>query len=385
MIRRPSPRAIALDAELAVHAREKRIADHQIAILLAEVQAQGIHLEFGHANIAAYARVRHGIGCGAARCLLGERLRELPVLNQAMAAGEVDWTKAREVVRVATPETEAAWTEIARTVTNRVLECAIAAAEDGLPPTHVALEDLPGPVRMTIRLDRESAEILHATLTWLRSSSGITAKDLDDGQLLALMAQRLLADANPVTAPSPDRARFVVVNAAGVDRADPVQAELHAEARCDAQVVEMAHGPERGHASHTIPPATRRAVLYRDNRQCQVPDCTNRMWLDIHHVEHRADGGSNAETNLVCVCDVHHRLVHRGRLGIVAEAGGFRFVFPDGREQFVRSGRSTLALPTGTSQATPPAVGPRGSHGRFGTREPRPSAASGVCDGQQRP
>src|SRR5687768_770005 len=186
MVRPPSPDAVALDTEIASHVRQKRIGDHRIALLLAEVHARGIHKEFGHANIVDYARVRHGIRGAAPRRLLGERLQELPALNQAMSDGQIDWTKAREVARFATPQTEAAWTEVARDHTNRVLENAIAASEDGLPPTHVALEDLPDVVRMTFRLKKESAEILQDTLTWLRGICGITGKDLDDGELLVM-------------------------------------------------------------------------------------------------------------------------------------------------------------------------------------------------------
>ena len=138
---------------------------------------------------------------------------------------------------------------------------------------------------------------------------------MEDGALVAMALQRLVADADAETAPSPDRSRFVIEADTASD--DPVRAE----ACCDADVVEVGAGASRGHVTRTIPPATRRAVLARDRRQCAVPGCTNRLWLDLHHVVPRASGGSNAEGNLVTVCGVHHRMVHQGQLAIGVGGG----------------------------------------------------------------
>ena len=94
----------------------------------------------------------------------------------------------------------------------------------------------------------------------------------------------------------------------------------------------MREGPTRGHLTHTIPPATRRAVLHRDRYECQVPGCTNGLYIEVHHVESRAFGGRHDEDNLVTVCSIHHDLVHDGRLGIERrKGGGFVFTFPSGR------------------------------------------------------
>ena len=93
----------------------------------------------------------------------------------------------------------------------------------------------------------------------------------------------------------------------------------------------MGPGPERGHVSRTIPPATRRAVLHRDGRRCQIPGCANWIWLDLHHVVPRGRGGPNRESNIVCVCNAHHDLIHKRRLAVELDGIGFRFVFPNGR------------------------------------------------------
>ncbi|MGI8808114.1 MAG: HNH endonuclease [Acidimicrobiales bacterium] len=39
-------------------------------------------------------------------------------------------------------------------------------------------------------------------------------------------------------------------------------------------------------------------------------------WLDVHHMKHWEDGGGTDAINLICLCQHHHRLHHRGQLGI---------------------------------------------------------------------
>ena len=69
-------------------------------------------------------------------------------------------------------------------------------------------------------------------------------------------------------------------------------------------------------ARQTIPPALRRAVLERDQHRCQVPGCTHTHYVDVHHIQRRADGGLNAIWNLITLCSAHHRAAHRGELHI---------------------------------------------------------------------
>ena len=44
-------------------------------------------------------------------------------------------------------------------------------------------------------------------------------------------------------------------------------------------------------AKQKIPPATRRAVLQRDEHRCRVPGCKNTSFLDLHHIVPRSEGG----------------------------------------------------------------------------------------------
>ena len=70
-----------------------------------------------------------------------------------------------------------------------------------------------------------------------------------------------------------------------------------------------------------LPYAVRQAVFDRDLWQCQFPGCTMRKMLDVHHIVFRSRGGSDDIWNLVCLCRVHHGLVHRGICKVTGSVG----------------------------------------------------------------
>ena len=117
--------------------------------------------------------------------------------------------------------------------------------------------------------------------------------------------------------------------------------ELHEPDRalieCDAELVAGDDSAGKaGHISRTIPPATRRAVLIRDQGRCQVPGCRGKRHLELHHLLPRAQGGGHDPQNLITLCWTHHELVHRDVLKIER--------VPDGSLQFQRGGGEALGL-----------------------------------------
>lgn len=116
-------------------------------------------------------------------------------------------------------------------------------------------------------------------------------------------------------------------------------AHVDAESRRepDAAVAPDATPPQRAadvrpsRARQSVPPALRRAVLARDRRRCTVPGCTHATFVDVHHVQPRAEGGRNEASNLLVLCSAHHRAAHRGELLIDLERdGSLRFRHADG-------------------------------------------------------
>jgi hypothetical protein len=77
----------------------------------------------GFARLADYARERAGLSARQVYDLahVDAALAKLPRIETAFAAGELTWTKARLLCRVATPGDEALWIDAARNLTARAL------------------------------------------------------------------------------------------------------------------------------------------------------------------------------------------------------------------------------------------------------------------------
>ena len=67
--------------------------------------------------------------------------------------------------------------------------------------------------------------------------------------------------------------------------------------------------------SRTIPPSMARALRTRD-QGCRFPGCTNRCFVDGHHIKHWSAGGETKLDNLVQLCRTHHRLIHEGGFSV---------------------------------------------------------------------
>lgn len=66
-----------------------------------------------------------------------------------------------------------------------------------------------------------------------------------------------------------------------------------------------------------IPDAVRREVMGRDSYQCKECGWNRSQWnpddprhLEVHHIEHHAEGGSNKEENLLTLCNICHDRRH---------------------------------------------------------------------------
>ena len=100
---------------------------------------------------------------------------------------------------------------------------------------------------------------------------------------------------------------------------------------CDADVRAVLESDGVLHAMssrlRTVDDRMRAFVEQRDGG-CAVPGCTQRLWLQIHHITHWEDGGATESPNLCALCPLHHRLHHSGALAIEGDPstpGGLEF------------------------------------------------------------
>ena len=335
--------------------RDHQRAQYRLCVLLAELHAKKLYQELGCASTVQYAEVKLGMEARQARELLaiGRRLPELPVLAATFAQGQLSWTKVREVRKVATSETDRAWTEVALRSDSRSLERMVVASNPGdAPPREHA--PLPGParVRLVFEVEVADAERLRQAFR-LQRRQGEHGPETSDGELLAALADHFIAtqpaEGAANDAPSPERFRVVLqqcpdckvthvgragqpASPVGTPAGDPghlVEEATVEMAACDAELLDLGQGA--GRKGHRVRPAVRRAVQHRDGHRCVVPYCRSRTWLDIHHIHYQGRGGSHEMRNLLVLCGHHHAALHRGLLRLQVVDGVARFYHPDGQ------------------------------------------------------
>jgi hypothetical protein len=362
-------------AELSAHldAASARLLD-----LIRDFDARG-GWNNGFRSCAEWLSWRVGLDLGAARekVRVARALATLPRLALALARGELSYAKVRALTRVATPDTEERLLAIGRAGTAEHVERIVRgwrrmdrkAEKDEARRQHTsrALHVYPnhdGTTTIRGRLSPEAGALLLKALTAARealySHQRASAPDVpptDSSAETPTLAQQQ-ADALQLLAetalhhgidPGSSAEHYqVVVHVDASVLNDPeqsgqtvvedgarVSAETSQRLGCDASRVVMEHDAEGrifdvGPKTRTIPPALRRALLYRD-RSCRFPGCHGRF-CQAHHIRHWAHGGPTTLSNLMLLCRRHHRAVHEEGYRVERMSDGeLRFRGPDGR------------------------------------------------------
>src|SRR6187549_3718771 len=133
-------------AALTRLARERAAADAEEGRWLLVAWRSGAHLHLGHGSFTEYVERLLGYSPRTTREKLrvAEALERLPEAARALEQGALSWCAARELTRVATADTEAAWLDAARGRTTRQLEALVAGKQPGdAPPDPSRADDLP--------------------------------------------------------------------------------------------------------------------------------------------------------------------------------------------------------------------------------------------------
>ena len=326
-------------------ARERAAADAEEGRWLLLAWRSAVHVHLGHGSFSEYVERLLGYSPRATREKLrvAEALETLPSAARALQTGAMTWCAARELTRVATPETESAWLEAARGKTTRELERLVAGKRLGeLPPK----PGDPDPPRRHVLRFEVAPETLATFRDAMQSLRRATGANVDDDALLLEMARRVLG-APPDDGRSMHRISYEMCPGCGhgaqiaSGERIPVGPDVLAMAACDGEHIQAREIPANenhtvrpsedapaasathvGRARQAIPPALRRAVLLRDRQSCRVPGCKNSHFVDVHHVCARSEGGEHTLDNLVTLCTAHHRAAHRGELVIEADGAG---------------------------------------------------------------
>jgi 5-methylcytosine-specific restriction endonuclease McrA len=322
--------ALQVDASLRQALSACDRAQECVVLWFAEVQRRGLYRELGHASLQLYATEALGFTDNRYWQLkrLADDLDRLPALREAVEAGDIGWTKAQQVARVATVETQESWVAKAAHCGRRELAAAVKAARKkpaatgqldfGAPVPRVAADP---PTTITLRADGLQLARFEALMEKARKLklvpngadrlelvlAGLAA--LIDGAATEKPRRAAASSIQLIVQQCPDCAAVAAVTSFGEKRLAPAQVEA---IKCDSRVRE--HGrPNRA----TIPPSVRAAVLARDRHRCATPGCRSTHFLEVHHVMPRRQGGSNRAENLVTLCSRCHGFAHESGSALV--------------------------------------------------------------------
>jgi hypothetical protein len=129
-------------AALSRLARERAALDAEEGRGLLRALRSAAHVHLGFGSFAEYIErlFRYRPRSTLEKLRVAEALETLPRLEQALETGAVSWCAARELTRVAVPDTEPAWLDAARGKTLRELEALVASKAPGDEPDAPSIE-----------------------------------------------------------------------------------------------------------------------------------------------------------------------------------------------------------------------------------------------------
>jgi hypothetical protein len=373
-----SQRLDRVEAQIARVCGRLNLLHAELVTLIAEALTLGAAEGHGLRSAGHWVAWQTGAttGRGAALARLAERASELPATIAKLSAGEVSIDQAAVIAARAPAWADAEVAQLATVMTPHQLGRVCAAypqpVKEPRTPSYgvstVTTDDGDTRIRALVPADVGAmfTTAMRAHLDALIDAhrAGTSPADGDDTSsrptsvdaLVRMTDRSLSVDARD--RPHYRRHQVLVHVDAGTHHAQihlgpALSDELRRVLCCDAtyQLVYERDGRPIGVGTiRTIPHRTRIAVEHRDHG-CRVPGCT-RTWVQVHHIHHVEDGGLTETWNLIALCPHHHRLHHRGLLGIT----GANADQPDGITFTDRYGRTI----TGVTAPTPPS-GPPGA------------------------
>ncbi|TQN40687.1 uncharacterized protein DUF222 [Blastococcus colisei] len=349
--------------------------------------ARQVHTGDGMASmkpwLTGHCRVSGREAAGLVRA--GRRLRDLPALAAAYAAGAVTPAHVAVVTTAVTPErvAKAAGQDIDLGWTDQILTDAALALgpEDtaqavrrwvagidpdgtlddaaGLPRVFRMATSAGGRTYLSGHLDPVGAETVHTALEAVMNGhrpagDRRSSAERQGDALVELCRQALHGDQLPDVRGQRPHVRVTIDWMAlcaergmpgfgALSFGGPISAETARRIACDAGVSRILTGPNSlptdvGREQRTAPAGIRRAIEERD-LHCVFTGCTAPpAWCDVHHVDHWAWGGETSCDNGALICERHHTAVHEGGFRVARDPGTtvWHTYRPDGSEIRIR-------------------------------------------------
>jgi hypothetical protein len=313
----------AVDRRLREHAQHRSALDAVEAFDLLRAEQMKLYVFFGFVSHYEYMERVLGYRPHTARerMRVARALATLPEISLALARGGLSYSAVRELTRVATAETEAAWLAASEGLVTNQIESLVARHRPGDHPDDPADPELRTRA-VRLALPPEVYALWRQARMVVAEACGT---EITDADFVETLCRNAIAPGSGADGPvhqiaykqCPD-CRYVTQNGAG--REIDVGPEVIERASCDAKLVGSldAATPER--ATTTVTPRLRERVFARDSARCTVPGCRSARNLEAHHIIEQARGGPHTLSNLTLLCSGHHAALHAGRLTLRGQA-----------------------------------------------------------------
>jgi hypothetical protein len=353
--------------EAAATSRQLASLAGRIVLLAAELDRREGWRDEGATSVESWLTERCNVSAATARAWahVGARLFDLPQLADGLCEGRVSFDQVRAVADAATPENESAFLAQASECSVRQLSELAKVPPRGAAPTSTRDHEMRS-VRfndacrtLTAQLPAESYAEVRAGLEAIARqapSDGETRWDQRVADALVLLVRnggtprRGTVDRDPAPDPAPAPSRYVVVAhvplatltdeacdlAGELEHHGLIDAEVVRRLACDASLVvalddDVGRTMYEGRARRD-PTPTQRRELWRRDRHCRFPGCTNAIFVHPHHIAPWKPGGRTDLPNLALLCEYHHRRLHSKQWTMSGDANEeLRFVGPSGR------------------------------------------------------
>ena len=345
--------------EAAAASRQLAALSGRIVLLAAELERREAWRDEGATSIEAWLSERCAVSPATARAWahVGNRLFDLPRLAGGLCDGAVSFDQVRAVVDAARPDNEAALVAHASECSVRQLaEVAKAAAPTRASTSSPAREHENRSVRFNDACRTVTAQLPAETYAEVRGGLEMRAKQIpSDGetrwdQRLADVLVSLVRTPRSTDERSAQSPYVVVAHvplrtltdedselAGELEQRGLIDAVVARRLACHATVVvalddDVGHTMYEGRARRD-PTPTQRRELWRRDRHCRFPGCTNAIFVNPHHLRWwKRDRGKTDLDNLALLCEHHHHLVHTRAWRLEGDASGeLSFVGPSGR------------------------------------------------------
>jgi 5-methylcytosine-specific restriction endonuclease McrA len=347
--------------------RLRSAVEGRIVEMLGEVERRESYRDEGATSAEPWMVERFGVSQTTARAYMhvAEQAWDFPHLTASLCEGEISFDKMRTLIGVATPETDRELREQAKACSVREL-AELARAERGPALERRAEKDYElRSLRFNDQFRTVTAQLPPENYVETKSYLEARARELpSDGETpwdqrlcdAFLQTIRSSSGGGPCEGGDAGGGYFVVAHvpltalvdesgeatelAGDLERGELVSCETLRRIACDATITiavdDDGHTMYEGRARRDPTGAQRREVWRRD-RHCRFPGCTNQTFTNVHHIVPWKPNGLTDLDNLALLCEHHHHRVHSKQWRLSGDANKeLTFVGPTGRPMVSR-------------------------------------------------